>query len=382
MEKRTTFEKNKIDRLSNLPGNLILCILTLIDTKEAVKTSILSKRWSHLWTCLPKLHFDSQSFKTLDSFKKFVSFVLSQRDDDCTLQSLWFYSESTDKSFIKRVIGYAMLHGIQEISIITPAVICFHSLETASLVTIHLKYVSLLFENSDSIDLFSDCRNLEELSITDCNCLNVGTVVKISAPHLAKLNIWNVQAEDLEFVICTPRLSVFHYGVRFLNPTKIFISECHVLERVGFYIAYNGVFPYDMEILKSYLENLYWKAIQNIIPSAKSFMMQLCGWKVIVVEHNGYSTIEIYRLEGKVLFPWKFQCSGSKKFVMEAYYCFSSHVCHLKKVIWQLKTRTGEPRTSWKLGPDDPVIRSILNQLEEIELTHVTGKAMLVPLET
>ncbi|VYS56940.1 unnamed protein product [Arabidopsis thaliana] len=52
--KRATFCN---DRISALPDDLLLQILCLIPTKDAVTTMILSKRWRFLWTMLPKLEY-------------------------------------------------------------------------------------------------------------------------------------------------------------------------------------------------------------------------------------------------------------------------------------------------------------------------------------
>ncbi|XP_063940143.1 uncharacterized protein LOC108200929 isoform X3 [Daucus carota subsp. sativus] len=49
---------NGEDRLSSLPDELIHQILSFLGTRQAVQTSILSKRWKRMWTGLPVLSFD------------------------------------------------------------------------------------------------------------------------------------------------------------------------------------------------------------------------------------------------------------------------------------------------------------------------------------
>lgn len=46
------------DWLSTLPESLLITILSLLPTKEAVRTSVLSKRWIKLWTYIDNLNFD------------------------------------------------------------------------------------------------------------------------------------------------------------------------------------------------------------------------------------------------------------------------------------------------------------------------------------
>nr|XP_043625890.1 F-box/FBD/LRR-repeat protein At1g13570-like [Erigeron canadensis] len=45
------------DRLSTLPQSIIENILTLMPIRDALKTSILSKKWRYCWTGMPKLEF-------------------------------------------------------------------------------------------------------------------------------------------------------------------------------------------------------------------------------------------------------------------------------------------------------------------------------------
>ncbi|XP_028792544.1 putative F-box/FBD/LRR-repeat protein At5g52460 [Neltuma alba] len=75
---RIASEKRKERRLmiSDLPEPLLLHILCFLPLKEAVATSLLSKRWRTLWRSLPKLEFDDRSFGSLRSFILFVNAAL------------------------------------------------------------------------------------------------------------------------------------------------------------------------------------------------------------------------------------------------------------------------------------------------------------------
>lgn len=73
-----------MDMISNLPDDIIIfCILPLVTTKEAVATSILSKRWTNLCHFVPKIDFTNisvNSYESNSSFNKFVYSVLSSGD--------------------------------------------------------------------------------------------------------------------------------------------------------------------------------------------------------------------------------------------------------------------------------------------------------------
>lgn len=48
----------KEDRISELPRNILESILCLLPIEDAVRTSVLSKKWRHCWTLMPHLIFD------------------------------------------------------------------------------------------------------------------------------------------------------------------------------------------------------------------------------------------------------------------------------------------------------------------------------------
>ncbi|KAI9108089.1 hypothetical protein K1719_020962 [Acacia pycnantha] len=64
------------DSISGLPDSLLLHILSFLQTKDAVQTCVLSKRWRHLWRSLPNLHFDDRSFPSVEFFVQFVDAAL------------------------------------------------------------------------------------------------------------------------------------------------------------------------------------------------------------------------------------------------------------------------------------------------------------------
>ncbi|CAL5078616.1 unnamed protein product [Urochloa decumbens] len=57
------FSKNQdhCDRISSLPDDILVTILHKLDTKTAISTSLLSRRWKYLWTLLQSVHFSEVS---------------------------------------------------------------------------------------------------------------------------------------------------------------------------------------------------------------------------------------------------------------------------------------------------------------------------------
>lgn len=65
-----------MDRISDLPEAIILHILSFIpSTIDVVKTSVLAKRWSYLWTQIPNIHFDDSQVPFSDRVDAFVHSV-------------------------------------------------------------------------------------------------------------------------------------------------------------------------------------------------------------------------------------------------------------------------------------------------------------------
>ncbi|XP_017216571.1 F-box/FBD/LRR-repeat protein At1g13570-like isoform X2 [Daucus carota subsp. sativus] len=70
-----------IDRISNLPGNVIDLILKRLPLHGAARMSVLSKAWRDIWVMFPRLVFDDDFFEQLSlarAFKKDEGTRLSQ----------------------------------------------------------------------------------------------------------------------------------------------------------------------------------------------------------------------------------------------------------------------------------------------------------------
>ncbi|KAL8227665.1 hypothetical protein R6Q57_015249 [Mikania cordata] len=56
-------ESLSLDTISTLPDNIIESILSLMPIRDALRTSILSKRWQYCWQNMPKLEFTNDMVK-------------------------------------------------------------------------------------------------------------------------------------------------------------------------------------------------------------------------------------------------------------------------------------------------------------------------------
>ncbi|GKA12000.1 zf-CCHC domain-containing protein [Tanacetum coccineum] len=109
------------DRISFLPDCLIVEILCRLEsTKEAIRTSTLSKRWVHLWTLVPNIIFDTRLFPlSRQSYNScsIVDQILAQCGGK--LKNLNKFQISVEychrfESSVKNWIRYVINHNVKE----------------------------------------------------------------------------------------------------------------------------------------------------------------------------------------------------------------------------------------------------------------------------
>ncbi|KAI7751519.1 hypothetical protein M8C21_022431 [Ambrosia artemisiifolia] len=224
------------DRLSVLSDDLIHRILSLINIKYAIQTSVLSSRWRFLWTSMTHLNISTDGFRTVLDFSKFVNNVLSHRNDQTEVHSVNLnYYSTPSEVFLKTVLDYAFSHNIQQLTVawlynneeidFPYYLLCSQSLKylrlTASrtnsaysffiilastwdlpaLTTLRLDYVGLYDHNARGI--FSKCANLKNLTISNFNSHNF----TFRHPQLSNLTLENGNSTlDAAFNVVAPQL--------------------------------------------------------------------------------------------------------------------------------------------------------------------------------
>ncbi|CAN6879857.1 unnamed protein product [Brassica oleracea] len=186
-----------MDIISHLPHDLLLRILSFNTTKDAIPTSLLSKRWRSLWTLAPGLGFEDRNHNgNYERFTKFVykSFV----SNNAPVLERFHLSLVTGYPFfaldIAQWIHLAVIRHLRElrietrpskqVSIALPSTL--YTSETLqrltlincllldvpahvlilSLKTLSLKFVTCSVTDKTSLQrLLSGCPNLEELSV-------------------------------------------------------------------------------------------------------------------------------------------------------------------------------------------------------------------------
>ncbi|KAM7512678.1 hypothetical protein LguiB_011553 [Lonicera macranthoides] len=259
-----TIPKNrtKIDRISQLPDSILTLILSFVDTRTAVRTSALSKRWRIVWTSLPSLDFYYP--KINPSFASFVYKVLSLRDSNSHLTSLKFsVTVDVDPFLVEQCVNYGFSHNLHDLRIrafctkrpvelpsisnslrvlrLTNATATSIALprwwKMPALKSLHLKNFAFSDQNYNG-EIFSGCPALETLVLCKCSIRckeDKLKVVNISGLQLRNLEIlyWRCPWDhhfDQSIEVSTPGLASFKYK-GLVSPVS-FTEELHCIDKV------------------------------------------------------------------------------------------------------------------------------------------------------
>ncbi|XP_078168900.1 F-box/FBD/LRR-repeat protein At1g16930-like [Carex rostrata] len=208
-----------IDRISDMPDELLTKILSLLTTKEAVGTCILSKRWTDLWTSTDTLDFDlcsrnlwdfdcenrflhfingvlnRRGFSPLDKFKLRWTYYLTRGDhgivEECISRAVasmprLIYIDSDRDPIFKLPDSLLNCGSVKEMSLLVK-----YSLFKSQPKSINLPSLQILEIGDASIDddsikmLLLGCPVLEELALRSCHLM----FKEINSKLLKKLTI-------------------------------------------------------------------------------------------------------------------------------------------------------------------------------------------------
>jgi hypothetical protein len=214
--------QNEQDMISDLSDCLLLHILSFLNTKQAVQTCILSKRWINLWKFLPTITLSHHDFRYLSIFREFVSQFFSLRDDSTATCALRLPNcDSLGISLFQKTIKYAVSHNVEHLQLNVPTIeffpSCFfscltltylnlkasyntlfhlaqpqifpNSLNLPALTTLSLKYFAFRRSDDGYVEPFSAFNMLNTLIVHSCVVLDGQKYLRISSTKLANLTI-------------------------------------------------------------------------------------------------------------------------------------------------------------------------------------------------
>ncbi|CAN0879292.1 Putative F-box/LRR-repeat protein At3g28410 [Linum grandiflorum] len=244
----------RLDRLSHLPDFILYSILSLLDTKSVVQTSVLSRRWRCVWKHVPALDLDVSSFDYYyEGFYVFVEKVLSLHYPTnvdtiryCSAAFEQVEQEAETDPSVTKILEFAVSHGTRHLALQVTAESsddCYRfprsyygssSISNSILETVDLrgfvvndrfaflgfgllktlKLSSCMFESDhELIDPFSKLACLKSLSI----CSSIRHYLFRDEPEAKRLRIVGVKLDSLELhdtgfrdvEVCAPKLKSF-----------------------------------------------------------------------------------------------------------------------------------------------------------------------------
>ncbi|KAK7354461.1 hypothetical protein VNO80_19925 [Phaseolus coccineus] len=254
--------RNEEDRLSDLPDGVLLHIMEFLTTRQAVQSSVLSKRWKNIWKSLTTL-----SFRFLDGirkYNKYVSHVLSNRDHSISLHNLHLtVFNSTAPKLLNNAIKYAALHHLQKLTLsidfkfkeipnsffpllfncqslifLDLFISSSHSslklppcLLLPSLKTLHLSNVTFTTRDNDSVEPFSACTSLTTLVLRHSMHHHSTQTLCISSLSLSTLKLESMVHSHTftpKIVLSVPNLSSFTLENSYSSMCCELSCTCHL----------------------------------------------------------------------------------------------------------------------------------------------------------
>ncbi|GLT67150.1 hypothetical protein SLA2020_394780 [Shorea laevis] len=241
--------ESSVDRISALPDEVLIRILSLLPTKIAVLTSVLSSRWRYLFTSISRLKFDADVKNDAKKAKLFMNFIdrvlfFRHRDRPSIVKFCLSWDAFIDPLRIDGWLRALMFHNIQELYLhntddqfeALPFPASLFSCETLEILKFNLwvshdlqvpariclpklkvlEIEGIGFPDDGSVErLFSSCPVLEDLVLYGCRFGDHYSKFSISNPSLKRLTLdfRNTDEPDLivQIIVNAPSLVYLDY---------------------------------------------------------------------------------------------------------------------------------------------------------------------------
>ncbi|XP_045804824.1 F-box protein At5g03100-like [Trifolium pratense] len=179
--------QNEQDRISDLSDCLLLHILSVLNTKQAIQTSILSKRWINVWKNLPSLTLSCFDIRNIDLFQKTLKDAVSHNIKHLklvvsTIECIPPYFSCLSLTSLNLKAFYGKMFHLAQPQIF-PNSLCLPALTTLS-----LEYFAFRRSDDGYVEPFSTFNMLNTLTVRSCVVLG-GQSLRISSTNLGNLTI-------------------------------------------------------------------------------------------------------------------------------------------------------------------------------------------------
>ncbi|XP_052178170.1 F-box/LRR-repeat protein At4g14103-like [Diospyros lotus] len=179
LESKTDDLDEAVDMISSLPDHIIHHIMSFLPTKDATRSSVLSKSWRYLWGSFPILDFDQSLFGRSclksEDFLTYLENSIRRREGFMEIEKfrLRVHDFHSDDSRVDSAIRWALEHGVQELDLYLleinylPCSLPKDLCPTKSVVSLKLRSFHVDFQ-----DLLLGFPSLQELVLRQCEGSN------------------------------------------------------------------------------------------------------------------------------------------------------------------------------------------------------------------
>ncbi|XBI15046.1 hypothetical protein VPH35_057540 [Triticum aestivum] len=174
-------------RFEDLPEPVLELLMSFLPARDAVRSSVLARRWRTLWKSVPALRFHPSQFGSVQAFNNFVNKLLEHRDPTAPLHEchVCAYPDGEEEEAFRYVESWVQYAVLCQVYISNNSVISKH------LTSLMLKGVEF---GENPLDLLS-CEALESLVFNTCY-INLGYMLPKSLRHLEILRLVTFALDD------------------------------------------------------------------------------------------------------------------------------------------------------------------------------------------
>ncbi|RHN51249.1 putative F-box domain, FBD domain, leucine-rich repeat domain, L domain-containing protein [Medicago truncatula] len=308
-------DSKKMDRISNLPDELLCHILSFLPTKIAFTTTVLSKRWTPLFHSLTILRFDDETVHNYAAFNSVCGFIdtfmlpprlPNQFIKTFSLKCRFVFSDS-NCHILDAWVEAAKQRCIEEFHLSMIARISNDTIFTCqTLVVLKLEWLQVEVEN-----LCRDLPSLKTLQLRFVRFKNKNVLQQLlnASPNLEDLNAYGTSKHDKNSA---------PVGVKSLSLAKLVRAEMRAID-----VPYNVV--NNVEFLCVYqAEDIIFKSFpvfRNLIHIKLQFYCFFHGWDGIVQLLQQCPKLQIVFIR-----KWRSSSSKEWKWPNSVLECVSSHL--------------------------------------------------------
>lgn len=186
----TTAGEGGYDHFSALPDDPLRVVLSFLPSRDAVRTSVLARRWRDQWKYVPAVRItDVANYHSANQLNSFINQFLHFRGlpvSDMEIDSYDDYDTTTAFMFMEQWVRYGLSNGARSLHVYNSNSYERWHLPDGLLISRHLTRLELvdLYMEAPLLD-FSSCPALKDLKVKHC-AIEVG---RILSPSVLQLSI-------------------------------------------------------------------------------------------------------------------------------------------------------------------------------------------------